>query len=270
MDLSRYFERISFRGDAKPDLATLRTLHRQHLLHIPYENLDIHLGRRMTTEGEAAYEKMVTAGRGGWCYEQNGLFGWALSEIGFDVTRAAAGTEGFLPEPGNHLVLLVSLDQTYVADVGLADGLFEPIPLQEHTTRQWFMDFGLEKLEDGRWRFHNYPTGGVKGFSFAAEAADEAVFRERSEWLQTAPESPFFHALLATRFTPTAIETLIGRVRKSITSEGVEGHLLRSGPELVAELRDTFGIETEGVEDLWPDVARRHDELFGDRDPFAT
>ena len=55
---------------------------------VPFENIDIQLGRSLTISVEDAFEKIVERGRGGWCYEQNGLFGWALSEIGFDVTAS--------------------------------------------------------------------------------------------------------------------------------------------------------------------------------------
>ena len=71
------------------DLATLKALHRAHLLAIPYENLDVQMGRRRTTSPAEAYEKIVGEKRGGWCYEMNGTFGWALKEAGFKVTRLA-------------------------------------------------------------------------------------------------------------------------------------------------------------------------------------
>src|SRR6185503_6394389 len=91
MDLQAYLDRIGFAGEARPDLATLTALHRAHLLAIPYENLDVQFGTPVTIEPAAAFEKIVTRGRGGWCYEMNGLFGAALDEIGFQVTRLAGG-----------------------------------------------------------------------------------------------------------------------------------------------------------------------------------
>ena len=86
MKLENYLQRIHYTGPLAPTEATLRQLHRAHLLAIPYENLDIHLGRRLTLEIEHVYTKIVDRGRGGWCYEMNGLFAWALRELGFDVT----------------------------------------------------------------------------------------------------------------------------------------------------------------------------------------
>src|SRR5687767_1260505 len=89
MDIQAYFDRVGFTGVARPDLATLKVLHRAHALAISYENLDVQLGRPVTTDPAAAFEKIVRRGRGGWCYEMNGLLGAALDEIGFEVTRLA-------------------------------------------------------------------------------------------------------------------------------------------------------------------------------------
>jgi len=269
MDLGAYFERIDFRGDAKPDFETLRVLHRQHLLHVPYETVDIWLGKRLVLGAEPAFEKIVGRGRGGWCYEQNGLFEWALREIGFEVTRVAGWADGAFHASGNHLLLLVQLEQTYLADVGYADALLEPVPLVAHKFSQDFLEYSLVQGEDELWRFNNHELAGGPWFEFRVEPADEASFARQCEWLQDAPESPFLQVLLATRFSTVGIEQLLGRVRKTITPNGVEGFLLNSGEELDAELRKTFGIVAEGVEALWPRIEARHDELFAGRDPLA-
>ena len=63
----------SLRGTVGVDLETLTMLHRQHLLAIPYENLDIHLGRTLTLDLAQIFDKIVHDRRGGWCYEMNGL-----------------------------------------------------------------------------------------------------------------------------------------------------------------------------------------------------
>ena len=136
MDLSTYFRRIGYRGVARPDLLTLRRLLRAHVLSVPFENLDVQLGRPLGTDPADAYEKIVLRRRGGWCYEQNGLFGWALSAIGYDVTRVAAAVmrveRGAVSE-ANHLALLVRMPgsvDTWLADVGFGGSLLEPIRLR--------------------------------------------------------------------------------------------------------------------------------------------
>ena len=91
MQLSRYLERIAYNGPLNVDLETLNGIHQHHLRAVSYENLDVQLGVPLTTNVQAAYHKIVTLGRGGWCYEMNGVMGWALEEIGFDIMRISAG-----------------------------------------------------------------------------------------------------------------------------------------------------------------------------------
>src|SRR5437016_13777428 len=125
MDIDAYLRRVGL--DARPpaNLEGLRALHRAHLCSIPYENLDVQFGRPVTIERPAIYEKIVGRHRGGWCYEMNGLFGWALGELGFKVTRATGAVMRELVSDAalrNHLVLKVELDEgLYLADVGFGD-----------------------------------------------------------------------------------------------------------------------------------------------------
>src|SRR5579862_4517964 len=133
MDLGAYLDRIGFRDEPRPDLGTLKALHRAHLLAVPYENLDVQFGRALTIEPHAAFDKIVTRRRGGWCYEMNGLLGAALDAVGFKVTRLAGAVMREVVGDaviGNHLVLLVDLDgQPWIADVGFGDGSLDPFPL---------------------------------------------------------------------------------------------------------------------------------------------
>lgn len=69
MGLSAYLDRIGYTGPVRSDRPTLIALHRAHLLAIPYENLDIHLGRPLTLDEDRIFAKLVEARRGGWCYE---------------------------------------------------------------------------------------------------------------------------------------------------------------------------------------------------------
>ncbi|MEJ0023684.1 MAG: arylamine N-acetyltransferase [Alphaproteobacteria bacterium] len=138
MRLADYFRRIGYDGGVEPDLETLTGVHRAHLLAVPYENIDVALRRPVTRDPAAAFDKIVTRGRGGWCYEMNGLLGWALEEIGFPsrawpggVGRATFGDESV----GNHLVLRVDLDRPYIADVGFGDGFLSPSRWRKASTR---------------------------------------------------------------------------------------------------------------------------------------
>ena len=203
MTLDQYLARIGYAGLLNPDLETLSGLHRAHLLAIPYENMDVQLQRPVVTDPARAFARIVGRGRGGWCYEMNGVLGWALGQIGFSVTRMAGGVMREMAgdgQIGNHLVLRVDLpDGPYIADVGFGDGPIEPYPLRDHAFEQDGYPFRLEHLGDNWWRLHNHPNGGAKSFDFRAVAADEALLTAKCEFLQTAETSGFTQNFVAQR-----------------------------------------------------------------------
>ena len=134
IDLPAYLGRIEFRGEPRPDLATLRALHEAHITHIPFENLDIPLGRGIKLDLDSLQAKLVRDRRGGYCFEQNALLAAALEHIGFAVTRlsarARAGATTVLPR--THMLLRVEADgKSWIADAGFGGwSLVEPIPLE--------------------------------------------------------------------------------------------------------------------------------------------
>jgi N-hydroxyarylamine O-acetyltransferase len=265
MDLKAYFERIGFTGEARPDAETLVALHRAHLLAIPYENLDVQLGRPLTIEPAAAFAKLVGGRRGGWCYEMNGLFGAMLEAVGFRVTRLAGAVRRDLMGEmmvGNHLVLKIDLDQPWIADVGFGDGTLDPFPLREGAFHAGGFDYRLEKLPDGWWRFHNHAFGGAPNFDFTEEAADPALLTDRCQWLQTWPESPFVLNATAQRHRPDEILVLRGRLFRRVRPDGVDERLIGSAAEWVAVLAEAFDLELPEAAALWPRIAARHEALF--------
>lgn len=266
MDLQAYFERIGFAGEARADLATLKALHRAHLLAIPYENLDVQLGRPVTTDPKAAFAKIVGQGRGGWCYEMNGLFGAMLEAIGFKVTRLAGGvgrdTAGD-EKVGNHLVLLIDLDEPWIADVGFGDGALEPYPLRAGAFSQDGYDFRLERLDDRWWRLHNHPLGGAPNFDFALEPADPALLAQKCQWLQTSPESGFVQNAVAQRWRPDELLQLRGRSLTRVRDGEKRIELIGSAGAYLEVLDREFGLRLPEAATLWPRIVARHEELFG-------
>lgn len=83
--LTAYFARIGWSDSANVNIETLQALHLLHNAAIPFENLDVLLPREMQLDDLSLEEKLVTARRGGYCFEQNGVFERALREIGFNV-----------------------------------------------------------------------------------------------------------------------------------------------------------------------------------------
>jgi len=259
-ELRRYLTRVGYDGPTTPTLATLRGLHRAHLLTIPYENLDIHFGLPLTLDPAAAFSKLVDDRRGGWCFEMNGLFGRVLETLGFDV-RYLSGAVGRARRgwraQGNHLVLLVTLDRPWLADVGFGDGFLTPLPLEPGSYRQDFLQYRVSR--DGpRWRVDNHPHGGADGFDFTLTARTLDAFAAQCQELQTAPDSSFVQSTVCERFEPQGLVMLRGATLREVTAAGVTSRVLADAGEYVAVLRERFGLDLPDAADLWPGVWRRH------------
>ena len=233
---------------------------------MPYENLDVQLRVNVGQDPAAIYDKLVGRQRGGWCYELNGLLQQSLERIGFDVRRVAGGVhrhETGDAAVGNHLVLLVQLDRVYIADLGLGDGLREPIPLAPGTYRQGELEFRLERLDDGYWRLWNHAGGDPVAFDFREDPADEALLAAQCHRLQTSPESGFVQNLAVQRMTENGLVTLTGRVLAHRTADGTTKRVLDSVEELEAALADEFGIRGVDMAPAWPRILARHEAVFG-------
>ncbi len=269
--LRRYFDRVGFDGDPRPTLSTLNALQRRHALSVTFENLDVQLGRPLTTDVDAAFEKIVVAGRGGWCYEQNGVFGWALAQLGFEVTRVSAAVErrerGDIASD-NHLCLLVSTPdepgRRYLADVGFGGSLVGVMALEERSERQAPFRVGLRRLDDGHWQFWEDYGKGEFSFDFLADAGDERALAGRCEFLQSDPRSGFVLNLVVQRRLPGEHRTLRGRVMTVVSAAGVKKSLVGSADELIGILRDAFGLDLPQAGDLWPRVVERHEQFLRD------
>jgi N-hydroxyarylamine O-acetyltransferase len=274
LELSTYLHRIRFDGSVRPDLATLRAIHRAHQYAIPFENLDVLLRRPVVLDPEASYEKIVRRRRGGWCYEMNGVMGWALKEIGFEAMRISAGVMRALAgdaQLGNHLCLLVRLDQPYLVDVGFGGSLAEPLPLSASQREDRPYRLGLSEVGDSYWRFTEIAHGDGDAFSFdfRAAPADEALLARKCRFLQTDQASPFVQNLVIQRRTADTHLSLRGRVLSTIHSTRVDRKLLNSADELVATLRDKFDLDTPEAATLWPSICARHEALFAGTSPVT-
>lgn len=151
-ELARYLDRIGLEIRPAHDLAGLTQLHHAHLLSVPFENLDIHLGRKITLDPDAVFDKMVVRRRGGFCYEHNLLFARALSAIGFTVdilsSRVASGPRGWSP-PFDHMTLRTTLERDYLVDVGFGDSYRDPLPFGGWSQDSGGATYRIQPREDG-------------------------------------------------------------------------------------------------------------------------
>lgn len=125
--IKKYLERIKYNYDVFIDITTLKRIQRQHLLTIPFENLDIISNKRLEFDINKLFVKIIGEKRGGICYELNGLLFHLLKEIGFNVKYISAK----IFKNGNvfdHVFLIVNLnDKEWMVDVGFGDNFLEPI-----------------------------------------------------------------------------------------------------------------------------------------------
>jgi N-hydroxyarylamine O-acetyltransferase len=133
VDLDAYLTRIGHRGPVAATEACLAALHEAHLAAIPFENLDVMLGREIRLDLPGLEAKLVAGGRGGYCFEHNTLFKAVLDRIGFRtqilMARVRLGSDEITPR--THMLLRVETESgALLADVGFgAQGLLRPIPL---------------------------------------------------------------------------------------------------------------------------------------------
>lgn len=272
MQLAEYLQRIRFSGPVRADLATLRALHRAHQYAVPFENLDVQLRRPVVLDLEPSYDKIVRRRRGGWCYEMNRVMEWALTEIGFDVTRIAAGVmreQSGDAQLGNHLCLLVRLDQTYLVDVGFGGSMLEPLPLAVAEREDSPYRISLSEIDAGYWRYSEITHSGPFTFDFRDAPANEALFVQKCQHLQTDPSSPFVQNLVVQRRSIDTHLALLGRVLTTLHKTHSDTVLLNSAEELVQTLRTRFDLDVPEASTLWPAVCARHDVVFPKTDKLT-
>lgn len=274
MRIENYLRRIGLAERPAATLDGLRQVHRAHLLAIPYENFDVQFGRRLTTDPAVAYDKIVERERGGWCYEMNGLLGWALGELGFRVTRATGAVMREVRGDavvGNHLVLRVELPEgVYLADVGFGDGPIEPFAVRVGAIVSHGFPYSLARADSDWWRLANHPKGGAQSFDFNLAPADESQFARMCEFLQTWEQSGFVLNAVAQRFVPGGIKILRGRSLRFLRPDGFDDREIRDADDLVTTLKRDFALDLPEAADLWPKIAARHEVILAERAAAAA
>lgn len=248
LDVDAYRERIGDRGVLTPTVATLRRLHVPTWAQIPFENVDVVLGRPIALGIEALQAKLVGQRRGGYCYEHNLLFAALLDRVGFTVTRLAArirmGGHRILPK--SHMCLAVDVDgERWLADAGFGgEGLLEPIrfDLDARIEQVWTYWLARDDREDG-WRLRSrHADGWFDLYAFTDEPYHQVDFEVINYYTSTNPRSPFVARVIAQRTDAAAPHPLRGT---ELTTAGPAGPLdlaQLSTADVPEALRHTFGI----------------------------
>jgi len=204
LDLQAYLQRIGYDGGLDPTVETLTALHRAHVLSIPFENLDILLGRPIRLDLASLQAKLVRDRRGGYCFEQNALFAAVLEHLAFDVTGLAArvtmGEERTTPR--THMILAVDIAGTrWLADVGFGgDTLLDPISFESsEPVHQGAWAFRLGVDGDARILWGLRPDGWLDLYSFTLEPQLPVDYEVANHYTSTWPRSPFVTKIIAQR-----------------------------------------------------------------------
>ncbi len=222
LDIDRYLRRIGVSARLSPTAPALATLQRQHLLTVPFENLDI--GRvPLDIDPAALFDKIVVRRRGGFCYELNGLFALLLEGLGYRVDRLSArvyGAGGVLGPQHDHLALRVRPDGDgdWLADVGFGAAFAAPLDLTS-TAVQHQTDGAYRLRRDGdQYVYAARNDDGVYADEYVFDLTPYplSAFADMCHYHQTSPDSPFTQKRVCTRLTDTGRVTL--RDRELITT----------------------------------------------------
>jgi N-hydroxyarylamine O-acetyltransferase len=254
MDVRAYLGRVRYNGPLIPTADTLRTLHRQHMLTVPFENLDIGLGREIILDPERLVEKIVRQRRGGFCYELNGAFATLLAVAGFRVRLLSArvsNEEGIAGKEFDHLTLRIDLEDAWLADVGFGDNFLEPLRLVSEFEQQdaagtfRLIDVGerwrLERRQPDRsWRLQ---------YDFSLLPRRLSDFAGMCRYHQTSPDSHFTRNRVCSLPTPNGRVTLSGMHLIITSNSRKEELVLATEADWCSALRDHFGIvlDAEGT-----------------------
>ena len=256
MDLDRFLHRIRYDDPLTVDAATLAALQRAFLESVPFENLSIGWGEPITLDLERHYDKIVARGRGGFCFELNHLFAWALAAIGFEVgaRSAAVWRDGAgYGDPASHLLLHVALDDPCIADVGFGENFRVPLPLVDGLCNQQGShayrldrdrDDGRDHTSRDRWTLSTRFADGPWTPSYRFVDVDRPMdhFTAMCTFHQTSPLSHFTQKRVCSIATADGRLTLSGTEWIETDLQGERRVTTVTEAEAVDLLRLRFGI----------------------------
>jgi N-hydroxyarylamine O-acetyltransferase len=272
VDLFGYFKRIGFQADERPapTLDTLRALHLLHPQTIPFENLDVLLGRPVRIDLASVQRKLVVDGRGGYCYEHNLLLRSVLEALGFRVKSYAGrvlwGRDGASMPPRTHMMLLVEVDHMrYLADVGFG-GMTLSAPIVLQSNLEQITPHGVFRLLDAESDAAALPAYVLQTrldgqwtsiYRFDLDPQYQADYEMSNHYVSTYRDSIFVHNLLAARLAPGK---RIGLFNRSMSlhdeREGTQKRELADVQALRRALAEEIGIRL-------PDASAELDAALG-------
>ncbi|WP_410538209.1 arylamine N-acetyltransferase family protein [Streptomyces sp. KL2] len=269
LDLDAYLARIGHTGDRSPTEATLRALHRAHVLGVPFENLEIVLGRPVPLDLPALQDKIVRRARGGYCFEHARLFAAALERLGFGVggLSSRVGMGSGRVRPATHAVLRVETAETaetgrvWICDVGFGGSPLEPLELADGArTSAGGWEFRLERTatplgvtaEAEEWTLHERRGAGedwsdLHAFTLNPQYAIDWVVG--NHYVSTHPRSPFVRRPVVQRTGPDVRQALYGATWVTTARADGSRRTRELKPREVPEvLGDVFGVGLDAAD----------------------
>lgn len=254
LDLQRYFARIGYTGTPGSDLDTLRALTELHPAAIPFEAVDVLLGRPIDLSLDAVQAKLIAGGRGGYCFEQNGLLKQVLATLGFEVEGLIARVLWMVPPdapplPLTHMALRVTIDgERWLADVGFGSCIagaplrFDALGAEQPTRHETF-----RLTRRGTWTSleAKLPDGWHPLYLLSPEPALDIDYVAANWYTSTHPASAFRRELRAAMTAPERRTTLMNN---RLTVRHAGGRMERrflTGPEVAEALVSTFGLRLD-------------------------
>ncbi|MET1074221.1 MAG: arylamine N-acetyltransferase, partial [Umezawaea sp.] len=246
LDIDAYLARIGYTGDRAPTAATLRALQHAHVTAIPWENVDMFLGRPTRLDVEGVQEKLIAHSRGGACSEHTTLFAAALEHLGFPVTamqgRVRMGAKKRRPATHNLLRVLAD-DRTWISDVGFGSSPLEPLELVDgYEAGQGVWRYRVTRDQD-LWLLHSHRDGSwidVHGFTEQTRYPVDLVVS--NHYNATHPGSPFNTRLLAQRISDDRLVMLDDTRFMTVAPPAERVDRALEVGEVVRVLGETFGI----------------------------
>lgn len=254
--LDCYFERIGYTRTPRADLQTLQDLHLLHLQHIPYENIDVYCHQAVKLDRASLVRKLLLRRRGGYCFEQNGLFLMVLTELGFKCRANLARVHRNRPEPGGrtHQINLVEVDgQTWVCDVGFGgSGFRQPLLLRNDMENEQLGErYRLQEREvHGYYLLRRSEEAWQPLYTFKLEPPLPIDIDMGNFYASSHPDYVFRHVIMGTRMTARGRVTVLDHTFKrfDLCDGAVEVETVTGFEDYLDRLRTYLGVELDAAE----------------------
>jgi N-hydroxyarylamine O-acetyltransferase len=261
-DLDAYFSRIGFSDERVPTVQTLAALHRGHTTSIPFENLEIMLGRPIILDLDTLQDRMIRHNRGGYCYEHVTVFAAALERLGFRFTalagRVTLGAGSMRPRTHALIVVEFDDDRRWLCDVGFGRGPLEPIELvagNEVDQDGWQLRLSSAPLGAATEVFHpaewtlwqrssvDGAVGWLDRHVFTLDPQYPVDYAVANHFVSTSPRSPFTARPFVQRFAADVQHVLDGTTWTTTSPDGSCFTRVVEIGDVPALLADTFNTE---------------------------